>query len=217
MLRARVALFAGLCSLVLTASAAGKAPPAGISVCGSNACTQLDFAHAEGLFTSAIFSGSATRPTGPAPYYELRWSWDQGNDVTAYWVPDGSTIRMSESSYASWHSVDAAATAMLGDAARGLTPFAVPTITRVTVGGRLVADPQSYLRLFQPMKAAFTWPAAKGWLRVRLAGDRFTPWTDGLTDLRISKAKNFVWFDYSVYRVPSTLARRARRALSLTP
>jgi hypothetical protein len=98
-----------------------------------------------------------------------------------------------------------------------LEPFPAPTLTRVVVGRRVAENPQSYLGLLRAGKLAASFDGARGFVDVRLTSLEPSPWTNGSAWVMVSKARNFVWRDVWVYRVPQTLAERARSGLSLTP
>src|SRR5262249_19796255 len=66
-----------------------------------------------------------------------------------------------------------------------LTPFPVPRVTRVTVGGRPARDPQSYLNIFGAGKVWFS-AILPHWLRISFTADAPSPWTDGADDYFIS-------------------------------
>src|SRR5207244_6705276 len=104
---------------------------------------------------------------------------------TAYYVPSRSALRWTvqgaPETSTSWREVEPGAVAVLARAARGLTPLAPPTPTRVTVGGRVVHAPATYLRLFKGVPV-WKWPAT-AWLRVTFESAAPGPWTDGLPDI----------------------------------
>jgi hypothetical protein len=222
MKRGILALAIGL-TLAMAGGAQGKAPPDGISFCGQGGCLKIASNEAEQIFTSSVLTGRSASPAAPAPFYLLRWSGGTDGELSAYYVPTGARMRVvsvehvSGSRFVSWRAVSAQTASILRASAQRLAPFAVPSPTEVRVGMRVVAEPQSYLRLFNAGKPAFTWVGARGWLRVSVRAGEPSPWTDGLNDIRISRRKGFVWVDGTVRKVSTIFAARARRALSLSP
>jgi hypothetical protein len=199
--------------LVLAAAtgAAGKAPPTGIELCGRDGCTTIAGADAERVVISLY--GSRSAPAAPAPSFLLRWQWN-ASERKAWWVPRSGVVRGLDGG---WMSLDIPAEAVLKWAADGLEPFPAPTLTRVVVGRRVAENPQSYLGLLRAGKLAASFDGARGFVDVRLTSLEPSPWTNGSAWVMVSKARNFVWRDVWVYRVPQTLAERARSGLSLTP
>jgi len=207
----RVALL-GFLALLLAAGAAAKAPPSGIELCGSNGCSTIAAQAAEQLFQN----GGGPASVAPAPFFSLRWSWDDGgrDPSGGYWVPQANAVRFPGSG---WSGLLPGAAALLQAAASGLEPLAPAPPDGATVGGRVAADAASYARLLSEGTRVSTWAGARDWIPVRLVSARPTPWTGGSFDLRISKARGFVWRDGAVYRIPLALARLARGARSLAP
>jgi hypothetical protein len=95
-----------------------------------------------------------------------------------------------------------------------LTPFSVPTPSRVTVGGRPVQDPASYLRLWGVGTPTYTWPAT-GFIKIKTTCDQASPWTDAAAELRIARRGAFLMRDSTVYRIPTRLAQLVRARASL--
>ena len=205
-------LFAVIAVLGLATGAAAKAPPTGIEICGQDACKAIPAADAERVITSLY--GSDAQPAAPARFFVLRWQWPNAPEQRAWWVPKGGLVRGLDGK---WASQSVASEAVLRRAAAGLRSFAIPTLTRVVVGRRLAENPQSYVRLLRGGQLAPTFDGARGWIEVRLASLEPSPWTNGASWVRVSRARGWVWRDVWVYRVPQALAERVRQAASLTP
>jgi hypothetical protein len=217
-----LALLAGAALLLLSGAAQAKAPPDGIEICGPNACAHLGLADAEQFWVRSHDSG---RPVAAGPFYVFRWHWPGGADETAYLVPGGRAIRWRTtgahairpsrvmSPDVTWTGVQTSAIALVKQAAAGVQPYPAPTLTRVTVAGREVRAPQTYLRLLRG-KPTWLWPATP-WLRVTLESAAPSPWTDGVTTVQLARVGSYVSIDSWVYRVPKSVAQRARRGLSL--
>ena len=82
---------------MVTAGAEAKEPPAGFQLCGSNGCATIGMSDGEPLAISLFFGGGSVEvwtPTAtPAPFYSLRWSYQQGQLHIAYFVPDLNMVR----------------------------------------------------------------------------------------------------------------------------
>lgn len=152
-------------------------------------------------------------PGAPAPYYVVRYRWrDTDAEQRMYWIPSRGLVRESTQNLVRWFKV---APSSLQEFTAGLAPIAVPRLTRVTVAGRAVRAPATYMRLFAVGRATNVFPAV-GWLRLHLFSDRTSPWTDG-ADVRISRSGAYLLRDDTVFVIPERLAERVRRALSLAP
>jgi hypothetical protein len=153
--RAVVAGLVAVTATVLAAGAGAKAPPSGIQLCGTTGCAAIGQQEAEQLFTLGRTPHS---PVGPAPFYVLRWRWEEGQAPTTggYWLPEPGALRLG----ASWAVPDGAVSAALQAAAGGLAPFSPAPPTRVTVGRRAAADPASYVQLLTAGSRVTRWNGA---------------------------------------------------------
>jgi hypothetical protein len=215
MARMGLALLAAASAVLLAGAAQAKAPPGGADVCGPSACAHLVFADAE-QFWIRTSAGSAPAPTAPGRFYLLRWSWNPGEEDTAYLVLDAHTIRWNSGPghAAGWGGIDATAIDLVLRVANGIEPYPAPTLTRVTVGGREVSAPETYIRLFagKPSWA----PVGGRWWRVTFASATPSPWTDGSVIVRLSRSHPYVSIDGRFFRLPRSLVRQARLGLALT-
>jgi hypothetical protein len=149
MSRTICAVFVALGALFVVSGAQAKAPPDGVDICGADgSCVHLTMEQAEqnwALWASA--NEQSDSPAAVAPFLLVRWHWP-GDSVqrTAYYVPSTGQVRQHESDLTSWSDLRDAGDVRAMTAK--LTPFPVPRVTRVTVGGRPARDPQSYLNIF---------------------------------------------------------------------
>jgi hypothetical protein len=215
MTRIGLALLAVAGAVLFAGAAQAKAPPGGVDICGPSACAHLGMADAEQLWIGQTGSMSAAR-TVPGSFYVLRWSWSPGENDTAYLVPGSAALRWNTASgqRAAWTGVDTTTLELVRRVAAGIEPYATPTLTRVTVGGREVAEPQTYLQLFA---GKVTWKDVGGrWWTVRLESAAPSPWTDGSLLVRVSRNHPYVSIDGMVFRIPRPIVRQARFGLALT-
>jgi hypothetical protein len=211
------AVFASVVALFVVGGAQAKAPPDGVDICGADGgCVHLTMEEAEqnwALWSSANSQSDA--PAAVAPFLVVRWGWPgDASERTAYYVPSTGQVRQHESGLTSWWTLqDASGVRAL---TASLAPYPVPRITRVTVGGRAVRDPESYFRIFGAGRA---WYAAilPHWIRIKFFAATTSPWTDGADDFLISKKGRLVWIDGDLVRIPLQLAQRIRARRSLAP
>jgi hypothetical protein len=215
MSRMGLALLAAVSAVFFAGAAEGKAPPGGVDVCGPSACAHLGFADAEQFWirTSARGVPAATVPSG---FYLLRWSWSPGESDTAYLVPDARAIRWNSGPghSAGWGGVDRSAIELVLRVASGIGPYPAPTLTRVTVGGREVSAPETYVRLLAGRPALA--PAGGRWWRVTFESATPSAWTDGSAVVRLSRSHPYVSIDGLFFRLPRSVVRQARLGMALS-
>jgi hypothetical protein len=198
-------------ALVLSAAPAAqaKAPP-DLRLCGASGCVAIASAAAEQL--PLWHTDGAVAPGSPAAFYVFRYRWRTTDAYeTAYWVPSQNVLRFATPYLAAWYRVSSPS---LMPFAAGVTPFAKPRISSVTVGTRHVRAPTTYLRLLAVGRATNVFPAV-GWLSVRFDAGASNPWTDARANVRLSRTGSYLLRDDTVFVIPKRIADRARRGLAL--
>jgi hypothetical protein len=212
MTRAALVLVAAAGLFLFSGAALAKAPLDGIDVCGPAACSHLGFDAAEQFWQ--LTRDVDGRPA-PAPYYVARWHWGPGENESAFIVPASLAVRWNSGNGhpSGWSGLGTEVTDLLAKNAAGVEPYATPTLTKVTVGGRVAQNPQSYLALLTGTRK---YALVKGpWFRVRFESASPTPWTDGSSTVRLSRRMPYVQIDGFTYRIPKAVAVKARKALAL--
>jgi hypothetical protein len=212
--------------LVLASGAEAKGPPSGFQVCGQSACATITPADSEELGIELFYGQGTTElstPTvPPAAFYALHWRFD-GDLHTGYYVPllnafrfvgDPASPADDPTALVHWFKLDATARQALGQAVASLQPFPRPVPTRVTVGGKVVSDPESYLRLWSIGKATFRWPDGP-FLRIAITTETPSPWSDRAAHLSIARRGSYLLRDATIMRIPAGLARQIRARTSL--
>jgi hypothetical protein len=217
--------------LISATGAQAKAPPSGFEVCGVQACAAItELADAERLAIGLWYGGTdgsaevSTPAAPPAPFYALHWSFEPGDVHTGYYVPllnlfryvgdPGSPTKLSNRRV-HWIKLGQRTRTVLERLTATLEPFPSPAPSRVTVGGRAVRNPESYLRLWSVVgRPTYVWPRG-GFLRIRITCSLASPWTDGAADVRISRRGAYLLRDSTVLRIPARLARQVRARASL--
>jgi hypothetical protein len=229
----RLVVFAAFATSVLiaTAGARAKAPPSGFEVCGPQACTAIsEFAEAEPLAIGLWFGGDdgaaelSTPAATPAPFYALHWAFQQGDVHTGYYVPllnvfryvgDPGAPTAQSNRLVHWIKLGQRTRTILERLTATLEPFPSPVLSHVTVAGKAVRDPQSYLRLWSVAgRPTHAWPRG-GFLRIKVTCNLSSPWTDAAADLRISRRGAYMLRDSTVLRIPLRLARQVRARASV--
>jgi hypothetical protein len=204
-----------LALLVAGPAAQAKAPPFGVDVCGAS-CIHLDSQTAERLPGIFWNSASPIAPVAPAPFYVLRWQWEEGGPTTtAYYVPSRSAVYDTTNGGVGWERLDAFTAQQAPSVFAPLPPAPEPTFARVTVGGRGVEDPASYARLYHAGRLVWPDPPVAKWVRVVAESTQPSPWTGRDADVEISARGGYLSIHSWVFKIPKRLAARARAGLSL--
>jgi hypothetical protein len=195
--------------LAAVPAAQAKAPPYSVSLCGSRgACVAFTPQDNEWV---PWYEGGAVAPGAPAPYYVVRYRWHAADpEQRLYWIPSSRLARDVNQGVIRWFTVNSSTFERYSG---GVAPFR-PALTRVTVAGRAVRAPATYLRLFAAGRATHVFPAVS-WLRIRLASASPSPWTEPGADVRVSTTGGYLLRDGTVFAIPTRLANRVRRRLSL--
>jgi hypothetical protein len=212
--------------LAVASGAEAKAPPNGFKLCGPSACAPLSGNDAETVAIS-LFYGAGIRFVGPnvAPseFYVLRWQFPNQREESGYYVPGGRVVRLFGSALGgstsfdisvSWLRPSPQALQILSRLSAGIQTLPAPKVVRVTVGGHAASDPASYLRLWAVGTPKLPVHPG-GWLRVRMTTVTPTPWSDSLTDVRVSRRGGWLYRDGTFFRVPAKFAARIRARVSL--
>jgi hypothetical protein len=227
MRRPLVAAVLATAVLTVASGAEAKAPPAGFRLCGVSACVSLGGNDAETVAVS-LFYGAGVKFVGPtavpSDFYALRWQFPNQREESGYYVGGSRVVRLFGAALGGSTSFDAAvswlrpspgALQVLSRLSGAIQPMPVPTVTRVTVGGRAVRDPASYVRLWAVGVPALPLHP-RGWLRVRITTATPSPWSDSLTDVRVARSGGWLYRDGTFYRVPAKFAARIRARQSLS-
>jgi hypothetical protein len=200
MTKTAFAVLASGAALALAGTAHGKGTNVR-SVCGASGCTQV-----AGAPPLMGWGGATTWSTAPWPYYVVHMRYGD-----AYWLPgprwfaDASSLRDCITAYC-WTRLPTDDVALLRRATAGLEPFQ-PHLARVTVGGRRVADPDSYLPLLGDLHWAFARPELHG-IRIALRPARPNPWIAGPAVVRYDREHRVLQRSDGYFKVPPTLAEK---------
>ena len=125
-----------------------------------------------------------TRPAPPGPYFRI--DLQLSRPPPAFFVPSTGTVRSFPDPFGvghpTWLRLDPSVEAKLRKALAGLEPLPAPNITRATVDGRAVADPQDYLALYGAHPRLQGAPP-HGRHVIRLFAEELNPWADGYNTL----------------------------------
>ncbi len=206
----RIALVIGLLAALALPPVAAAKGRVNLEICGAQECRHLvgdsarplrtDWALVTGVLNLPdSFTFTATPPV--SPYYKLRLEADWYEWSPLAYVPDAGVVRTS----AGWVRIDRPTATRLRDATRGLEPFPAPTIERVRVNGRAVADAALYAGLFAKLPPADPPLGGTPGAKIVAEASAPNPWTDNAR-LTYYPTRNVLRRDTEVVRVPDALA-----------
>jgi len=243
----RTVLFVVVVALLLPAVARAKWQ-GDLRLCGASTCRTIErhLGHEQWPLLAALSTWpSSAGPPAPGPFYRLTIvpldARGRPNLASPsqpiYFVPNTRLARNDDGRGGAFWTRLEQIPKPLAAAMRGVRPFPAPRLSRVIVGDRFAAAPQSYLRLFRlaaprvrvrdpagprPSVEATTAESAAYWNRVervyrliRLQSRRDSPWSDWKTSLWIGRRVDLILRDGELVRIPHALAERIRRGESL--
>jgi len=206
-------------ALALAPSALAKEPKQA-TLCGTDGCATTQDG---GTLASFLAQSDVGPPPPPAPYYRMTVTIaappDAGRAPTFVWwyVPSANAVYRTGvfgEGQETWIRPTPAAAELLRRTVREVKPFATPDPTRVTVGGKTVDDPTSYLRLFTQQSVGKRIPSAGDWQEIRFLGPR-SPWTDGTLTMSYSKHDGLLLRGGEVITLPAALVDKIAARSSL--
>jgi len=217
------ALLATVLIALAAAAPAGAKGLLGAQLCGTDGCaTERDGTLREGPGGPFSGAGEIVAPAKPGAF--LRGSLLLGDGgkvfgrIAFFYVPGADLVVQpgdGSQTPAWWHPQGRFGAIVRSLAAR-LQPFPAPRITRVTVNGEPVADPQSYLRLYTVGDKATTYPKDTSSVQVVFESARQTPWTAG-NDVSVYPVSRLLIRDGQLVSIPASVADRVAARASLAP
>jgi hypothetical protein len=151
-------------------------------------------------------------PAAPTRYFSIRFA-EMPQNPLAYWIPAASLLRVGNEQ-AVWVKPTPAEVVALQAKTLGMTALSAPRRFDVSVDLKPVRGDFSYLRLYTIGTPARTAGNSGGWLKILIFG-RFTPWTDGVNSVWISRQGRLLRRDGEIATIPATIAERVRARLPL--
>jgi hypothetical protein len=192
-----------------------------LKVCGVSACKTTTDKDALRKWESQM-SGNAesVNYTNPQRYYtvEMGFGDGEGNIIhreSAYLLPDAALQKFASATQDPWWKLAPSQVSLYRDLSSGLEAF-TPTLSRVTVGGKRVSDPNSYLRLLGTFPRTL-FPQGKLHLtHIILRSDSTNPWIDGVTGVSYDAKRRLLLRSDGHFRLSAALGRLIMKRASLT-
>jgi hypothetical protein len=217
----KIALVALVASGALAAAGAAQAKEiVSLKLCGTTGCNTVTDRDTLRGWEAEGDPAQVWQPM-PAAFYTVAIAFgdDKGNVIhsdTAYWLPSSNLMRFQGQKYDPWWRLFPSQKALFVKIASGLEPF-VPRLARVRVKGKNVTDPDSYLRLFGPLRDAVVPYHVKRWVRIRMLAAEPNPWISHRVLMKYAPRIRLLVRPDGYYRVPKRLARKVMRRASLAP
>lgn len=164
--------------------------------------------------------GERTEALGPAvPYYRLRFDFGQGHASDLYYVPSTpALVAPGESGeLRSFPIVGAPAANLMRSLTAGLEPIALPRVTSVAFGDRILRGDAAatYLSLYELQTPAKAGWGSDDWVGIDLRSSQPSPWTDAGEEFAYSPSQHALARQGNFLLVPGALASHlgARRSL----
>jgi hypothetical protein len=216
-----LALAAG--GLLALAGSAQAKEIASLKVCGASGCnTVTDREALKNWEQDAAAGPQGTQAPGAQPFYTLELGFADGDGnifhtERAYWLPASDMFKFKNTVDTTWWKSSPNQTSMYEKATAGLDAF-TPKVSKVTVKGKAVADPNSYLKLL----GSFPYVGfPKGKLHLfsivlTPSGDNPFLALNGKTTLRYDAARRLLIRADGYFRIPQSVGKLVLQRASLT-
>jgi hypothetical protein len=198
-----------LAALVFPAAANAKEFKA-VTLCGASGCATSSAPEDVGPLGVAFEDNQLREVAAPAvqAYYRVEISVGGTDSWTQWYVPGAHVFStFDENVVPVWW--DSRALSVFRKLALRVKPFASPTLSKVIVDGRRVADPNAYLPLIGGL-AGTTQASANGkWIQLVLTPSRPSPWLQDATPIMFAPDASVIEL-YQPLSVPPPLANVIR-------
>ncbi len=201
--------------LLVLAGAAQAKEVMGLKVCGASGCKEADPATLHGWWGSG--DPEQVSSTNPADYYEVQLAIGDGGTVRAtepaFYLPGLDLMRFRETESASWWKLFPNQRDVMHSLVADVDAF-TPELTSVTVKGKKVTDPNSYLRLFGKLPWAYSYPKEPG-TKIALRSPHATPWMDRVERMSYVPKRRILVRHDGAFRLSKAMGRRIMHRASL--
>jgi hypothetical protein len=194
-----------------------------LKVCGASGCnTVTDREALRGWEAGGDAYPEQVAAPGAQRFYtiELGFGDGEGNVIhteQAFWLPDGKLTRFKNDVRDPWWKASATQASMYQKAAAGLEAF-TPKVKKVTVKRKTVADPDSYMRLFDTLPYVSLPKGTMHLISIVYTPDGVNPFLayNGKTTLRYDAKRRLLVRADGYVRVPNALGKLVMARKSLT-
>jgi len=217
----KLALLAGTAVALLAFAGTAQAKEiASLKICGASGCaTSTDKAALANWEPQTNVNPDSVSYTNPQRYYtiELGFGDSEGNVIhteKAYWLSDAGLMKFVSQTQDPWWKLWPNQVVLYRKLSSGVDAF-TPSLTRVTVAGKRVADPTSYLRLLGSFPRAL-YPQGKLHLtHIILRSPTTNPWVDRVTGVSYDAKRRLLIRSDGQFRLPAALGKLVMKRASL--
>lgn len=190
-----------------------------LKVCGASGCNTItDQAVLKDWEQGSTESQSQNGAEAQGFYtIELGFGDGQGNVIhreNAFWLPGSNLFRFEGRLTDPWWKASPNQVAMYQKAAEGLDAF-TPDLRKVTVNGKPVRDPSSYMRLFGRLHYRLLPHGKLHFVKIRVVPAGTNPWMDGLVVLSYDAKRHLLIRPDGYFKLPASLGRLVLHRASL--
>ena len=209
-----------LVAALLTPTLAHAKELSAFKACGAAGCRQIkDRAVLRTLIRAVEAQGEPVSVPTPAPSPFIRLDFfmrgDEGTGPAfrQYYIPSrGVLLIQTDPNAWAWVSARNIQT-VLARVTRSVKPYAAPTITRITVGGRSLFDRDEYARLFTTRPTTYSVPDEPDWVDVKVKTTRPSPWSTTAATLAYSPSTKVLWRGSEFVVLPDSLDNSSHDSL----
>jgi hypothetical protein len=203
-------LLAVICVALAFPAAAGAKEFRSLTLCGASGCATDSSPEDVGPLGVAFMDNLlSNRPTpSPQPYYRVVIDVGGSGTWTQWYLPGVHMLAdRDESGTPVWWN--AQRFTIFGKLARQVKPFATPTLAKVLVDGKPVADTSAYLALLGGLPVTMNPKDDGKWVQLSLTPSRPSPWLLETTGMLFRPDSSTVYV-YEPVAVPGPLANLIR-------
>jgi hypothetical protein len=196
---------------------------ASLKICGPSACKTTTDKEALRNFEQQMATGNpeAVNYTNPQRYYTIEIGFGDPESPgtvihreSAYWLPDAAVQKFVSQTQDPWWKMAPSQISLYRDLSSGLEAF-TPTLSRVSVAGKKVSDPNSYLRLLGTFPRTL-YPRGKLHLtHIILRSDTTNPWVDRFAGISYDAKRRLLLRSDGHFRLPAALGKLIMKRASL--
>lgn len=191
-----------------------------LKICGASSCKTTTDREALRDWEAQMSGNSApVNYTNPQPYYtiEMGFGDGEGNVIhreSAYWLPDAAVQKFVSATQDPWWKLAPSQVSLYRELSSGLEAFK-PTLSRVSVAGKRVSDPNSYLRLLGNFPRTL-FPRGKLHLtHIILRSSTTNPWVDRVAGISYDAKRRLLIRSDGHFRLPAALGKLVMKRASL--
>ena len=191
-----------------------------LKICGASGCNEVTDRNAlQGWEQAGNTDPDSVAVATPQTFYTVDLAFGDGQQImhrdTAYWLPETNLMRFTSQTRDPWWRLFPGQVSMFKNVASGIEAF-TPKLSKVTVKGKAVADPNSYLRLFGKFPYTGIPRGRLHLFTIAMRASEPNPWVNGTVLLRYDASRRLLIRSDGYFKLPRSLAKLVLKRASLT-